>query len=179
MRFFLFVSAWLAANAWAAPAEPLAFKGIALGAPITAVANDPRYQCLATQAPGADRICSLRPQERETMAGVPVNSIFWFSYRGRLTSISIHLDERHFQPVVAALKAKYGPAETRSEVVKNLKGESFNNHIHAWRQGGASLVAQRYAGRLDKSSVRYADEAAIREIATQRNLRKSSPESDL
>ena len=179
MRFLLFLTAWTAVTAWAGGPEPLAFKGIALGAPITAIANDPRYQCLATRAPAADRICSLRPQEQETMAGVPINSLFWFPYRGRLTSIPIHLDERYFSQVVGALQAKYGPGETRVEAVKNLKGASFDNQIHTWRQAGGSLVAQRYAGRLDKSSVRYADEAAIQEIAVQRSLGKAAPESDL
>jgi len=179
LRFVLLAAACLATAAWAAPQEPLAFKGIALGAPVTTIASDPRYDCRVTRAPAADRICSLRPQEQETMAGAPVNSIFWFFYRGKLTSISMNIDERHFNQVVAALQAKYGPGETRSEPVKNLKGARFDNHIHAWRQAGGSLVAQRYAGRLDKSSIRYADEAAIRAIGEQRQLRKAAPESDL
>lgn len=169
----------LVANAWAGAPEPLAFKGVALGSAITPLAGDPRYDCRATKSPAADRICSLRPQEQETIAGAPVNSIFWFYYRGHLTSISIHLDERYFKQVVAALQAKYGQGEAHSEAVRNLKGADFENRIHTWRQAGGSLVAQRYAGRIDKSSLRYADEAAIRAIADERLQRKADPASDL
>ena len=154
MRFALFAAACLATAAWAAPQEPLAFKGIALGSAIAAVANDPRYDCRATSAPVADRICSLRSQEQETVAGAPVSSIFWFSYRGRVTSIVVNFDERHFSQVLSALQSKYGPGEARSETVQNLKGASFQNRIQVWRQGGGTLQAQRYAGRLDKSSLR-------------------------
>jgi hypothetical protein len=179
IRSAAFVLLALVSTAWAGPVEPLAFKGIALGSAITALAADPRYDCRASQSPAADRICSLRPQEQETIAGAPVNSLFWFYYRGRLTSISIHLDERHFNRVLAALQAKYGPGEARSEAVRNLKGASFENRIHTWRQGGGTLVAQRYAGRLDKSSLRYADEAAIRAIEAQRRSNQAAPERDL
>jgi hypothetical protein len=175
----IIVSLGLLATAWAGNPESLAFKGVALGSPITPLAGDPRYDCKATRAPAADRICSLRSQEQETVAGQPVNSIFWFFYRGRLTSIVINLDERYFKQVVAALQKKYGAGETRTEQVKNLKGARFDNSIHTWRQVGGSLVAQRYAGRLDKSSLRYADDAAIRAIEAQRQSQQTAPEQDL
>jgi len=173
------LSAVLAWPAWAGAEAPLAFKGIALGSAITAVANDPRYDCRVTQAPAADRICSLRPQEQETIAGAPINSIFWFAYRGHLTSIVINLDERHFAAVLAALEAKYGPGLVRTEPVKNLKGARFENRFHLWRQGGGSLQAQRYAGRIDKSSIRYVDDAAVKAIEAQRRRGRVAPESDL
>jgi hypothetical protein len=178
-RLSLGALALLAWPVWAAPAEPLAFKGIALGSAITAVATDPRYDCRATRAPAADRICSLRHQEQETIAGAPVNSIFWLSYRGRVTGIVINLDERHFQQVLAALQAKYGPGEVHSEAVQNLKGAAFENRIHRWRQAGGSLQAQRYAGRLDKSSVRYVDDAAAKGIEADRQRGRAAPASDL
>ena len=179
MTRLLFVLLGFVSAAWATAAEPLAFKGIALGSPSTAIAQDPRYDCRATRAPAADRICSLRHQEQETIAGVPVNSLFWFYYRGRLTSIVINLDERHFDKVVTALQAKYGQGETRMAPVRNLKGAGFENRTHTWRQADGTLQAQRYAGRLDKSTLRFADDAAIRAITQQRSRVKTAPESDL
>jgi hypothetical protein len=168
------------ASAWAGTAEPtLAFKGVALGSSITAISDDPRYACPAITAPGADRICSLREHEKETIAGVPVRSLFWFFYRGRLNRIVINIDESDFAKVEAALQSRYGPGEVRTEGISNLKGKRFENRIHSWHPAGGSLVAQRYAGRVDWSVIRYSDEETLRGIREQRQHIKASPESDL
>jgi hypothetical protein len=163
----------------AAGAESLTFKGLGLGAAISAVAGDPRYNCQAAKAPGADRICSLRPQEQETVAGAPVNAIFWFFYRGHLTSLTVHFDAQHFNQVTQALASKYGAAEISRETVRNLKGASFDNQVHTWRQGSASLVARRFTSRVDKSSLRLADADRIREIDLRREQSRAAPETDL
>lgn len=145
-----------------AQAGTLGFKGVLLGSPLSQVADDPRYVCHKAAAPGADTICSLRPQQRETMAGVPVDALFYFYLRGRLTRISITLPESRFARVVEALKARYGEGELHTAVVRTYQGATHQDRIHTWRQGDTSLQAQRYAGRLDKSLVRYTDEAALR-----------------
>lgn len=145
-----------------AQAEALGFKGVTLGSPLARVADDPRHVCHQASAPGADTVCALRPQQRETLAGAPVDTLFYFYLRGRLTRISITLPERHFAQVVDAFKARYGEGELRTESVRTYQGATHQDRIHTWRQGDTSLQAQRYAGRLDKSLVRYSDEAALR-----------------
>lgn len=167
------------ALAGTAHAEPFAFKGVALGSDIGLIAGDARYQCRAAPAPGADRICNLRAGAEETLIGAPVHSIFWFYYHGRLTGITIQFDETRFDAAVAALAQRYGAAEVQREDIRNLAGKHFENRRHHWRRDGASLVAERYAGRLDRSSLRYADEAAIARIEARRKRIRATPEQDI
>ena len=168
--------------AWAAPAgkpEPFGFKGIELGSDIASVSGNPRFECHSSRAPGADAICSLRPKETETIAGVPVKSLFFFYYGARLTGITLHLEEKHFAQVVAALRAKYGETSVATETLRNLKGVAFENRTYAWKSAAESLTAQRYSGRLDHSSIRYAADDAIRRIEAHRADVARDPSKDL
>jgi hypothetical protein len=54
---------------------PFDFKGIALGSDISAVESSSRFSCRSTQNPIADRICSLKSDEKETIAGVRIRSL--------------------------------------------------------------------------------------------------------
>jgi hypothetical protein len=173
--------AWtLALPAMAAPpAEQFAFKGIELGSGIGAVASNPKYECRTASAPAADTICGLRPREKETMAGAPVRSLFFFYYDGKLTSLSIHLEEKHFATVTGALRGKYGEAPPRVETIRNLKGVSFENRLYTWKTPTQTLTAQRYAGRVDQSVIRYAADDLIRRIEERRAAVAKDPSKDL
>jgi len=160
--------------AWAA--EPLGFKGHTIGASNVAITQDPRFDCRAVRTPTADQVCSLRPREQETIAGVAVTSLYYHYDRARLTGITLTLPESHFQTVTQALQAKYGPPQVQAEKVKNLKGEVYENRTLTWRQENARLEAQRYAGRLDQSLIRLSDEAAAERI---RQRRSQAPARDL
>lgn len=160
-------------------AESYGFKGIDLGSNVSLIAGNPRYDCRAVKTPTADQVCSLRPGEKETIAGAPVDSIFYFYDQAVLTGISIHLPEEHFQEVVSALTSKYGVSAQAKETVKNLNGKAFENQLYTWRQGNESLVAQRYSGRLDKSSVRIVDDRAAQRLKERREMAKRPPQQDL
>lgn len=157
-------------------AEPLGFKGQTIGASNVVIAQDPRFECRVVRTPTADQVCTLRPKEQETIAGVRVDSLYYFYDRARLTGITISLPESRFQAVTQALEAKYGPPQAGVEQVKNLKGDSFENRTLTWRQGDARLQAQRYAGRLDQSLIRLTDETAVQRI---RQRRAQAPAQDL
>ena len=163
----------------AAPAERFAFKGIALGSDIAALASNPKYECRTSSAPAADTLCGLRPREKETIAGAPVRSVFFFFYGGKLTSISLYLDERHFAQVIDALRGKYGETPVRSEPIRNLKGVHFENRTYVWSTAEDRLQAQRYAGRVDQSALRYSAEALIRSIEARRAEVAKDPRKDL
>lgn len=162
-----------------AQAEPYGFKGLALGSHVKQIADNPKYDCRAVLTPSADRICSLGKDETETMAGVPVRSVFYFYDQSLLTGVVVHLDETRFQTVLAALASKYGPSVRTTETVKNLGGKPFENQIHTWRQNGESIVAQRYSGRLDQSSIRILDDTAAARIKERREQTARQPERDL
>lgn len=173
--------AWAASFALgAAPqAEKFAYKGIELGSAIAAVASNPRYECRTASAPAADTICGLRAKEKETIAGAPVKSLFFFFYDGKLTSIAIHLEEKHFTQVVDALRGKYGNVPLQTETLRNLKGLVFENRTYAWKTPTESLTAQRYAGRVDQSAIRYSADELIRQIEARRAAVAKDPSKDL
>lgn len=170
----------LAGTVSAAPsAERFAFKGIELGSAIADVASNPRFECRTASAPAADTICGLRPKETETIAGAPVRSAFFFYFGGKLTSIAIHLEERNFAQVAEALRGKYGEASVKTEAIRNLKGVAFENRTYTWKTATESLTAQRFAGRLDQSAIRYAADDLIRRIEARRAAVAKDPSKDL
>lgn len=173
--------AWVVSfGATAAPqAEKFAYKGIELGSGIAAVASNPKYECRTASAPAADTICGLRAKEKETIAGAPVKSLFFFYYDGKLTSIAIHLEEKRFAQVAEALRGKYGDTPARTEVIRNLKGMVFENRTYAWKSPTETLLAQRYAGRVDRSAIRYSADELIRRIEARRAAVAKDPSKDL
>jgi hypothetical protein len=159
-------------------AEPLGFKGVVLGSPLARVAGDPRISCRAVNTPIGDTICSLRPREAETIAGAPITSLFYFYDVGSLSGIQISIAEKDFQRVIDALAAKYGTGVLTVEKVKNLNGTSFENRTWTWQRPEGSLRAERYSGRLDKSTIRYSDDSAARRVQLRRSAGKD-PRKDL
>jgi hypothetical protein len=147
-----------------------------LGAASTPIAQDPRFDCLVAHTPTADQVCMLRPKEQETIAGAPVNSLYYFFDRARLTGIVISLPEHHFTAVMQALTTKYGRPAISMETVKNLSGKTFENRTLVWSQGPARLEAQRYAGQVNQSLIRLSDQTAAERM---RQRRAQPPAQDL
>ncbi len=178
-RTSLLAALLLAAAPALAAAEKLGFKGVTLGSDLSQIASNPKFDCRIVVTPIADKVCSLRPRERETIAGAPVESLFYFYDQTGLTGIVVHLDEKHFQPVVSALTDKFGSPVLKTEVVKNLKGAGFENRTYRWTRPEGSLQAQRYAGRLDKSAIRFTDDSAALRNQQRRALLAKDPRKDL
>jgi hypothetical protein len=163
----------------AAHADTLGFKGTQLGSPLARIASDPRHECHAVKTPLGDTICGLRPLAVETIAGAPVVSLFYFYDTGSLTSIQITVSEKDFARAVDALVVKYGAGKLRSEKVKNFNGAEFENHDYLWTRPEGSLQAQRYAGSVDKSLIRYTDNRATVRIQQRRASIAKDPRLDL
>lgn len=163
----------------AALAEAYGFKGILLGSHAGQIASNPKFACHVVKTPTADRVCALGKDDSETIAGVPVRSLFYFYDQATLTGITVSLEEKHFQAVIGALTQKYGAPTQAIESIKTLNGDSHQNVIHRWRQPGQSIVAQRYAGRIDQSSVRISDDTAAERIRQRREAIARDPKLDL
>ncbi len=163
----------------AVQAEGLGFKGAELGSPLARIASDPRHACRAVNTPIGDTICSLRSGEVETIAGAAVASLFYFYDASHLSGIQVTIAEKDFQRVVDALAAKYGAGSLVTERVKNLKGEAHENRTWRWKYPEGSLEAQRYAGRLDKSVIRYSDDQAAERVRQRRAAAARDPKQDL
>ena len=167
-----------AAPTWA-DAGKLGFKGVELGSGLAQIASNPKFDCRVVTTPIADKVCSLKPKETETIAGAVVDSLFYFYDQNSLTSIVVNLAEKHFQPVVAALTEKYGNAALKSATVKNLKGVAYENRTYRWVRPEGSIQAERYAGRIDKSVIRFTDDSAAQRIQQRRALLAKDPRKDL
>ncbi len=165
----------------AAPAQAgdYGFKGINLGSHVSQIVGNPKYDCKSVSTPTADRVCGLKKDEVETMAGVPVASVFYFYDQTALTGISIGLEEKHFQAVVTALTGKYGTPVLAKTQIKNLKGVAFENLVYTWRAKGESIVAERYSGRLDRSLIRITEDGAVQRIRARRESVAREPGKDL
>ena len=180
LRKTFIVAALLSASMPAlAEGEKLRFKGVELGSSLAQIASNPKFDCRIVTTPIADKVCSLRSRETETIAGAPIDSLFYFYDQAGLTGIVINLDEKHFQPVVAALTDKFGGPSLKTETLKNLKGVTFENRIYQWTKPEGSLKAERYAGRLDKSMIRFADDSATQRVQQRRTLLKKDPRKDI
>jgi len=162
-----------------AEGDKLGFKGVELGSNLAQIASNPKFDCRVVSTPIADKVCSLRVREKETIAGAPIDSLFYFYDQTGLTGIVVNLDEKHFQPVVAALTEKFGSPSLKTETVKSLKGVAFENRTYRWSKPEGSLQAERYAGRLDKSTIRFTDDGAAQRIQQRRTLLAKDPRKDL
>lgn len=160
-------------------ADTFGFKGTELGSPLARVASDPRHDCRVVNTPIGDTICSLRRNEAESIAGGPIASLFYYYDVGSLTGIQITVSEKDFQRVVDALSAKYGVGKLSREKVKNRNGVEFEDRIYLWQRPEGSLRAQRYAGRLDKSIIRYRDDNAAKRVQERRAAAVKDPRKDL
>ena len=179
MIWVTFALVFLLSSVAFAEEPPFDFKGIALGSDISAIESNSRFSCRNTKDPIADRICSLKRDEHETIAGVRIRSLMLFYYAGKLEAISIWLDEKHFSQVTAALVEKYGQGRTRTEQVHNRLGAAFENKIYSWRRNSATLEAKRYSDTLDMSSVAYKTDFALEEFARRSGTSAKEKSKDL
>lgn len=162
-----------------AQTNPFEFKGIALGSDISVLENTSRFECRDPKNPIADRICSLRYGERETIAGVPVEVLLLYFYDGKLQTISISFDAKNFTQVADALKEKYGEGSLKTEEIQNRMGATFENRIVSWRSPGATLEAKRISGKIDRSSVLFRTDFALEEFAKRRGASVKQQAKDL
>jgi hypothetical protein len=102
-----------------------------------------------------------------------------YYYAGKLETIGITFDEKHFSQVGAALEEKYGQGNLKSETLQNRMGATFENRILSWRKGEATLEAKRYSGKIDTSSVIYRSDFALQEFARRSKSSVKDSSKDL
>jgi len=179
MRFAVVILLFLITSTVSAEEPPFDFKGIALGSDIASIEGTSRFSCRDPQNPIADRICSLKFGERETIAGAPVQVLLLYYYSGKLETISISFEPKHFSEVAAALTDKYGAGSVKTEAVQNRMGATFENKTYSWRRGNATLEAKRYSSKIDRSSVMYRTDFALQEFERRRGTTVKEKAKDL
>lgn len=179
MRFIVVILLFLFTSASCAQKPPFDFKGIELGSDISLIEGKSRFSCSDPQNSIADRECTLKFDERETIANAPVELLLLYYYFGKLGSITITFNEKYFSEVAAALTEKYGAGSVKTWAVQNSMGTTFENKIHSWRRGNATLEARRYLGKLDVSCVVYRTDFALEEFERRKGTTFKEKAKDL
>jgi len=179
LKSFIVAALLSAALPALAEGEKLSFKGVELGSGLAQIASNPKFDCRVVTTPIADQVCSLRPFEKETIVGAPVDSLFYFYDQSGLTGMVINFPEAHFPSVVIGLTEKFGQPSMKATAIKNLKGTAFENRTYRWTRPEGSLQAERYSGRLDKSTIRFVDDHAAQRVQQRRALLAKDPRKDL
>jgi hypothetical protein len=169
----------LLASPASAQETPFEFKGIALGSDISSIEKSSRFSCQDPQSPIADRVCTLKFGEKETIAGAPVQILLLYYYSGKLEAITISFDAKHFSQVAGALTEKYGEGTVKTEAVQNRMGATFENEIYLGRRDDAALEAKRYSSKLDRSSVMYRSDFALQEFGRRQGTTAKDKAKDL
>lgn len=143
------------------------FKGIRLGstqeaARQAAVEFASSWVCVPEQDGAAEprTICLV---EGFTYAGSTARDATLFFVADRLTHVHVQVSPQHFGDAVAALAARHGkPSKTARSTVRNGMGATFEQIEHQWRPTTTTLIiAQRFGGSIDSSSIVIAVEQAL------------------
>jgi hypothetical protein len=160
--------------------DALEFKGIAIGSDLRTIEATGRFNCRPSTDPTADRTCTLKYGQQETIAGARVKLLLLRFYSDRLEAIGIFFDPKDFSSVTDALSQKYGAGASTTESIQNRMGATFENRKLTWRKGNAFVRAERYFGKLDTSMVTYQSDFSLEEFARRRESSvKSKAKGDL
>jgi hypothetical protein len=89
------------------------------------------------------------PPIKATIAGVETEAFIYKFIDGKLYEISVSFDQRRFQQVNQALKAKFGePTGKDSEVIQNLIGANSGGNVIRWSNDVSSMLLCERAGDL-------------------------------
>ena len=136
--------------------EPYDFKGIKLGSNISEIINNPHFICEELQIPIGDKMCRIESSEKETIARVPIETIYFFYFNDILSRITVDFNSDYFHKVKTALQVKYGlPKNEKVEMLENRMGALFENHIYEWENSVSIIIAEKYNETIDQSTVMY------------------------
>lgn len=160
--------------------EPFDLTGLKLGSELSNVKAQGYWQCERVNLPEADTYCLSDPDHKESIAGVGAQGVLLGFYDARLTQISIYFQEYDFDTVLSALEKKYGrPDHEGRSVVYDSVGARFENYLAMWERGDSIISAQRRAGAINRSAVRYHVPDLDKKFDERRRERDQGRGSDL
>jgi len=180
MRSITLAALLFASTCAFAQSQHFGFKEFVLGGDAATVEKNPRFLCKTNKDNlMADRTCTLRPGEKETIAGVQVRLMFLNFYDRTLHSMGISFAPEDFDQVVNALKEKYGEAKLTTERFQNRMGATFENHTLTWRRPGETVKATQFLGSLDTSNIAFRTDYAVEEFTRRKRPSVKKQAKDL
>ena len=197
----------LAAAAASAAEEPLAFKGVAIGASEEEVVKKyPRLSCggepdrrMCVQASSENQqgkllaSCIRRGQsptacrqevnealEVETVASVPIKHMRFRFHDDKLGLIYLVTPAAEFNKVAGAFLDRYGkPAKDEAWAFRPKGGKSFQNREFRWLFPAGTIRVTRWSAQANDSSVMYLSHEGARAFAEQSSEDRKKAASDL
>lgn len=146
----------------------------------TSCSLSPEMKCLMEQAPYPDnRSCREAVMQAMTYAGVRSEVSLMF-YDDKLGMARATFGADSFSNVVASMREKYGePTTKKAEPVTNRMGATFENQILEWKKAGTTIQAEKYATRVDRSSVKVFQDAYFAEFEKRRGAKAQQGAKDI
>ena len=197
----------LAAATALAAEEPLAFKGVAIGATEEEVVK--KYPRLSCRGEPDRRRCSQSPNEREykkllsscigrgeppatcsqqanealgieTVAGVPIKYMLFRFHDDKLGGIDLVTPMAQFNKVAVGFFDRYGkPAKDESWAFTPKGGRTIQNREFQWSFPSGSIRVTRWTAQLNNSSVMYLSREGARAFAEQSSEDRKKAASDM
>jgi hypothetical protein len=127
-----------------------------------------------------DRVCHGGLRTPFTYGGVPVKIVAAYFYADRLSTVNVSIEERHFRTLSQTLVEAFGsPASSKEDELSTRAGGTYTNTTNVWRKGASTVMARRYAGRIDTSSVGISTLDATAEFQRRREAQSRKGAKDL
>lgn len=154
----LLIAALLAgppANAGADSPAPFALERI--GTPRSALSGASPAEC-------AD-VCVLASPSGEVLPGVTVFRADLRFAGGALDQVEVVFDEARYEAAIAELQKRFGPGEDRHYRARAGMGAAeLIAGVMVWRRDDLVIVAEQFAGKIDRSRLRFGTPRAMREM---------------
>lgn len=147
-------------------AEPMGFQEFVLGEDLQAQADAAGLFCM----PGAHEVVTCGTVSRaalssraQTIAGAPVEKVYFIGAAGRLGHISVQFPADQFDHVLASYRDRYPDLACTDTLVANRLGTRFDQVRCTLRTADGSLLElDKRTDRLDLAEVTMTNAAMIR-----------------
>lgn len=147
----------LAVSAFAARGAEFELAGYRLDASIATEA----LKCGADTSGIATERCEVARPETPRWHGVALMSLTLYVGDNKIIAVAAQLPEREFQRVLTALRAEHGPGQVVREKLRAGMGGVFENEIVTWPQAAATLRAEQFFRKIDRSAVMLAPDRLL------------------
>ena len=125
-------------------------------------------------------VCLLPSPAGEALPGIPASRAELRFADGVLQRVDIVFDEARYATAIAALQARFGPGEDRHYRARAGMGAAeLVAGVMLWRGADLVIVAEQFAGKINRSRLRYGTPRAMHETLEEITARPVGARRDL